>query len=402
MCIRDSAEPSADLARRLHVPEEHAARIRNAVQRAAAPMPRCVWDEVERSARYGVVPGTPGADEPLDYPAAAGMAPAGAFVSSGSHALDACLGGGYARGIISEILGESSAGKTQLVLHTAVTTALGLGTSASVTAGGAGAGVALITTHGRSAARHMVHRMVHMAHAVLEAADAPDTPALVERGTRVMLRNVSIACAFTFDSAQHVLCYTLPGMIARQRDAGRDVALVVLDSVPPLLQDDSLEEPTARASAHSVRAARLHALAEWLKRLAAGGAAARDAGPLAVLVVNHVSDAFDHDKALVRHALAHGGGTPVHPRIDAAHLLPLPYAPQAAHFSGLLASVQRGDQDLKTAQLGLVWANCVNARFLVAHTPHAAMRRLAVVFAPTARAGDAALFAVTPRGIDAQ
>lgn len=414
-------EPRADLARRLAVSEDHAARIRTAIQRAAAPPTQCVWDALLTDTTPDIVPGTPRADEPTPSPAAhAAPTAAHAFLSTGVASLDACLGGGYARGMVSELLGESAAGKTQLLLYTAVHTALALDTPDSVALGGPGRGVALITTHGRSAARHMVQRMVNMAHACLQdTLGARADTACLAHATRVLLRNVTIACAFTFDAAQHVLCYTLPGMLqrspTRQRDAAHDppaIALVVLDSVPPLLQDDSLQEeppPRSATSAHTLRAARLHAIAEWLRRLAAG-TYARDASathrPLAVVVVNHVSDAFEHDQALVRHAHAlrtAEDGTSLAPRHapDATHLLPLPYATQAAHFSGLLASVQRGDDALKTAQLGLVWANCVNARFLVSHTPQrGTTRRLAVVFAPHATAGHAAYFAITPRGIE--
>ncbi|WFC96507.1 DNA repair protein rhp57 [Malassezia brasiliensis] len=411
-------KPRADLARRLAVSEDHAARIRSAIQRAAVPPMHCVWDTLHTDTTTStVVPGTPRADEPGPSPVGpAAPTPAQAYLSTGVASLDACLGGGYARGMVSELLGESAAGKTQLLLYTAVHTALALNTPDSVALGGQGRGVALITTHGRSAARHMVQRMVTMAHACLQdvlgaRADATS----LAQAMRTMLRNVTIACAFTFESAQHVLCYTLPGLLERTHTHQRDahdpppIALVVLDSVPPLLQDDSLqeEEPRSATAAHTLRAARLHALAEWLRRIAAG-AHASDAAttrPLAVVVVNHVSDAFEHDQALVRHAhaLRTSEDTAFSPRYapDPAHLLPLPYATQAAHFSGLLASVQRGDDALKTAQLGLVWANCVNARFLVSHTPQrGTARRLAVVFAPHAPAGHAAYFAITPRGIE--
>lgn len=404
------SEPPLELAKRLGVSDEHARHIRGTVQRAAAPAPVCVYDLVEGGSG-ALVPGTPREDE-IEAFGEEEAAPYVSFLPSGSSVLDACLGGGYARGMISELIGESSSGKTQLLLHTAVYNALALGTPASVVRGGEGEGVALISTQGRSAARHMVHRMVQMAHEMLHEGYVqldipPDTlPALVEQGVSIMLRNVSIACAFTFESAQHVLCYTLPGLVARRRAQGvACIQLVVVDSIPPLLQEDSLEaDPMPGGSAaHSIRAARLHALSEWLKRLAA---APRACEAIAVLVANHVSDAFDHDKAMVRHAYAQGElprwNAPSRRIVDPAHLLPLPYAAQAAHFSGLLASVPHDgalpqDADLKTAQLGLVWANCVNARYLVAHAADDA-RRFAVVFSPTAPSGEVR-FTITPRGL---
>lgn len=415
-------EPVGEVAKRLHVAEDDAVRLRTTVQRVAAPVAYCAWDAIEARGP-GDVPGTPyqGEDDVLQAKVHEAEAHRpDAYVSTGVACLDTCLGGGFAKGMVSELVGESSTGKTQLVLHTAAATALGLASSdasTSILHGGQGCSVALMTTHGQSSARHMVHRMAQMAEELVKDADDTAPPALVDHARELVLRNVSIACTFTWESAEHVLCYTLLGLGARLEETKvPPLALLAVDSIPPLLQEDSLDpgvRPTG--AAHTVRAARLHALAEWLKRLAAGATHA----PIAVLVVNHVSDAFEHDKAYVRQALAQGT-LPYTPSqtdaptgwMDTAHVLPLPYAAQAAHFSGLLASVPaasplaprvRLDEDLKSAQLGLVWSNCINARYLLSHAPldAVARRRFTVVFSPTAASRSEAYYTLSRRGIHA-
>lgn len=435
-------DSTATLARHLHVADVHAACIRQTVERATVPPSYSAWDLLQENVHAWDVPGTPHQDDVSPgcvSPVAWQDAPPARseWLSSGVPAIDACIGGGFARGMVSELLGESSAGKTQLVLHTAVTTALGLQADAShnVVLGGSGYHVAIINTKGRSSARHMVERMVEIAREQLNTQQGPLEDRDIASALRILLRNVSIACALTYDEAEHVLCYTLPGLLARLREALTEappVELVVVDSVPPLLQEDSLElmhegpRPSAAAGTgqYSVRAARLHALSEWLKRLAAGPR------PLAVLVVNHVNDAFAYEAAILRQALAQGelplnlevqSETPL--PVVQEHVLPVAYPLQAAHFLGLLACVPvagtdtlpsrpfQVDGDAKLAQLGLVWTNGINARFLVSNMfdplnerarQHTGIRRFRVVFSPTCSSiGNEMRFVVVRGGVHA-
>ncbi|WFD44491.1 hypothetical protein MPSI1_003159 [Malassezia psittaci] len=412
-----------ELTRKLGVQESYAIRIRNLVQRAAAPLMQCIYDQIYQTNTPSQVPGTPLQDEQaqfLDSPALDSLQASDVFRSSTSYvtldqlklksfsstgqpALDECMGGGFAKGMVSELLGESASGKTQLLLSTTVSVALALNTPHSVLLGGKGESVALITTQGRSAARHMVHRLVEITSAQLH-----DLPAdQLQNAIHAVLRNISIACAFSYETAQHVLCYMLPAMILRFLEQSHDqhtpppIALVAIDSIPPLLQHDMLQQDSESISiSPTARAAKLHALAEQLRDIALGSAE-----KIAVVVVNHVSDAFDQDRAYVRQAIAKnllGSESPMekpYPAIHTTHILPLSYATQAVHFSGLLSSVQHRDSHLKTAQLGLVWANCINARFLLTHTlSHSKLRRLSVVFAPNAPANRHVDFSIESRG----
>jgi len=408
---------TATLARDLSVSEAHAKHIRHIVERAIAPSHSNIWDILHMDTLC--VPGTPYQDDVspcVSSPVAwftptAGPRPLAAacdFVSSGSAALDQCMGGGFAKGMVSELVGESASGKTQLILYTTVCTALGLSSepaSYSALCGGPGQAVALITTHGRSAASHMVRRMVDMTEHLVRpwylqhtSLPADQVDARVNEAVQRMLANVFLACALTFESMEHVLCYTLPGLMTRMRNTTLSMPLIVIDSIPPLFQEDAVDPDQEIARHHSVRAARLHTLALRLKRLAAGTPTASHA----VVVTNHVKDAFASDTALVRHALAHAQlplSTPAAPcRFTPTEAPPVPFGLQAAHFQGLLACIpcaapstsEVDVPELKSAQLGLVWSNCINARYLMAvmPVPHGiakanAPRRLRTVFAPT-------------------
>lgn len=405
----------ASLAKNLNATETHARHIRMTVERAVAPAQCSIWNLLD-GFEDAVVLGTPGEDEEstdISFGMQSMHENQHAIVSSGVPTLDACLNGGFARGMVSEIVGESSVGKTQLCLYVAVCTALGMHSEIhrpaahSVVSGGNGRAVALITTKGRSAAQHMVNRMVEMAREILKERYRKQGtyPATyirnrVEDGVRLVLENVFLACAITFDTAEHLLRYTLPGLMSRKRHTSNPVELIVVDSIPPLLQEDIHDTafPETTASLHSIRASRLHALASLLKRLAVGN--------IAVIVTNHVHDAFAQDAALVQRALTDNEipwskvDLEIPHRMEQQHVsLPLDYTLQAAHFSGLLAYVPRkencdatmttflAERDSKVAQLGLVWTNCINARFLLTHVRNKikngnGLRRFRVVFSP--------------------
>lgn len=425
----------ASLAKNLNATETHARHIRMTVERAVAPVQCSIWNLLD-GFEDSVVLGTPGEDEEskdVSFGMQSVRENQPGVVSSGVLTLDACLNGGFARGMVSEVVGESSVGKTQLCLYVAVCTALGLHTTMhrpaahSVISGGSGRTVALIATKGRSAAQHMVNRMAEMAREILgESYEKQGTyPAdyihnRVEDGVRLVLENVYLACAFTFDTAEHLLRYTLPGLITRKRHTSNPVELVVIDSIPPLLQEDFHETalPETSASFHSVRAFRLHELASLLKRLAVG--------TIAVIVTNHVNDAFAQDAALVQRALADDEIPWSKADLEIPYRkwqqtisFPLNYTLQAAHFSGLLAYVPRkencditmttflAERDSKVAQLGLVWTNCINARFLLTHDRNKSrndhgIRRFRVVFSPLCTESNGEVYIrITRQGIQA-
>lgn len=118
---------------------------------------------------------------------------------------------------------------------------------------------------------------------------------------------------------------------APRRRGKPPVRLLVLDSLAALLR----AETALTGGGLVARSRRLCSLSDRLKALALEY-------HLAVVVVNQVSDVFS------------GTGAS-----DAPEML---YAAQARHFNGQSASVR------KEAALGIVWANCVNARLMLART----------------------------------
>lgn len=430
---------TAALARELNVSEAQAKNIRHIIERAMAPPHPSAWDMLHTDTLC--VPGTPHQDDASPHVSSPvawctpparprPLAAACGFLSSGNATLDKYMGGGFAKGMVSELVGESASGKTQLILYTTVCTALGLTLDESpapysVLCGGPGRAVAIITTHGRSAARHMVRRMVDITRNLVRSwylqhvdLTGDEMDSRVDMAVEKVLANVFLACALTFESVEHVLCYTLPGLMTRMRTTTTlTMPLIVIDSIPPLFQEDAMDPDQEMAKHHSVRAARLHALAQWLKRLATG----TPTESAAVVVTNHVKDAFASDTALVRHALAQAHlplSNPDAPsQCISAEAPPVLFGLQAAHFQGLLACIpsvapfpsEANLPALKSAQLGLVWSNCINARYLMAvmAEPHgiataSAPRRFRTVFAPTCpSAAPEVEFLVTRAGIHA-
>ena len=407
----------ATLASNLKASDSEALCIRTCVLKAVAPPTKCMWDLVRDDIHAPAqVPGSPIEDDYImrhedadpDL-ASSSLAYTPPVLSTGDRELDKCIGGLY-RGTVTEISGESSSGKTQLVLGIATCTALGIANERAgrerdphnMLDGGQGHHVAILCTHGQSVARQMVGRMIEIAHSVIEQVCAA-RGSIANSGAIVsaMLANVHMAHALTFEAAEHVLSYTLPGLAARNVP----VSLFVMDSVVSVMSDDVLEDTSIP------RSMRVHAIADLLKRLAAGNA---ESSGMSVLVTNHVNDAFPGECALVERAFATGElPVPRHSTMQAPpdvlnpeQVLPVSALEQGAHVSGLYASVPCGDSEhvvtqarasaLKTAQLGIAWSNLVNTRLLLSTHP----RRLRVVFSPHCAPGEVYL-SIARSGIQA-
>ncbi|SPO38249.1 uncharacterized protein PSFLO_03726 [Pseudozyma flocculosa] len=398
------------------------------------------------------------------------------ILTTGDTSLDDLLNGGVYRGALTEIVGESTSGKTQLAVQLAVCATLGLlptgrelganavhdsagpmasndsvkvsGTTPRLDVGGATAtaggccGIAYITSGGHSAAQAFVRRAVEVADSAVRkrlrnaAASAESCPnqqdedAAVDQAKGQLLANMHIACVNDVEALDHALKFTLPGLFARTHQpaatpsvrcahtssAGQSgqqapIGLVIVDSLPPLFHEDSATQSMDNL-VHRSRA--LVEISDSLKRLAGSspGPYGQRAGTMgaAVVVLNHVSDAFDAEKEIANRfvfsssdrlrAARKGINTPNDAARDVweadAMLAPmaLPYAEQGAFFTGLLASVpptlaetlslveplrtpsssgnlsstQLYALQPKTAQLGHVWANSINVRLMLSKT----------------------------------
>ncbi|KAK0525720.1 hypothetical protein OC834_005059 [Tilletia horrida] len=361
------------------------------------------------------------------------------WLSTGDRRLDQMLGGGLRRGTVTEIVGESSAGKSQLALQIAMHAVLGLGSDSSERYDRSRRpnGVAILTPQGEATASSLINRMVELAKAVPQRIIGSDASGSrrgaqeVDAHVKTVLRNVHVACLQDADALDHALAYTLPGLQQRLRSQqSRDIGpvnLVIIESLPAFLQDNTVD--MNQFAGRAARARLLCSIADRLRCLcfdssrhsasptSSGTGAAQpieDFGP-AILIINHVSDAFERETAIAR-AMLQDGHIPVHElpletiaaenrhvlpstlviAADAALEPPLAFDLQSVHSSGLLATIptsisaagvraQRdasgqelpADMDdfaralkgrLKLAQLGNVWTNCIGARLMLSRT----------------------------------
>lgn len=262
---------------------------------------------------------------------------------------------------------------------------------------GAEAGsVAMLLSEGDAQATSFVRRMVQMA----EARGGPD-----EQQTRVaqLLANTHVASIRDLEALEHAIEYTLPGLAGRlldeQREQDQDahakcrppLRLIVLDNIAALFSD---AETSKNMSNLLIRSRWSCLVADGLKRLTQVGASVGEES--AIVVVNHVTDAFERDLPPIQRVVDSEERQMARGREAVDRQVygepPLTYSVQSPYFSGLLASLRvepthrqiNGDDEKERAQnevhrplsllfgyiakqaaLGSVWNNCINARIMV-------------------------------------
>ncbi|KAJ9479547.1 RAD57 protein [Pseudozyma hubeiensis] len=396
--------------------------------------------------------------------------------SSGSQDLDDLLNGGFRSAVLTEIVGESGSGKTQMAIQACTFAALdfvplsltdkhGSDSSSAATqrctdeadtlreilqgygmdtsnCSRIGLGTCYITSGGERAAHSIVNRALELASsAINERFDRKHPPpagdmqssqdADLERnvllaraqelGREQVLANLHVACVADIEALEHALRYSLPGLISRlsSTKAGpttsSDVGLVVIDNLPSLFQEDAVAATDIDSLVQ--RSKMLVEIADSLKRIAAGqqpSESRHGSQGRAVLVLNHVSDAFGVDKEIARRFVfdsadrirlhrsqtrrSDPGSSSSEQQASSSGGYPGLYdqplamdvASQSAFVSGLLASVpptlaeaigaralddsqSSNDGPLytlhpRTAQLGHTWSNLINVRLFLTKT----------------------------------
>ncbi|KAK7043699.1 DNA repair protein rhp57 [Paramarasmius palmivorus] len=238
--------------------------------------------------------------------------------TSGDRILDDALGGGFQSGMVWEVVGESAAGKTQLALQLSLLVQL-----PEEEGGLSGSSCYMVTS-----AQLPTDRLLQISE---------NHPLL---GSSSSLDNVHTMSIPTIPALIDALERTLPVFIAekrrrnRQNDNVKQVRLLVIDAIGELFHtSDKTSTSTLVERSRNITeiSHHLHILANQYS--------------LVVLVLNEVVDAFERD-----------------PGPEGVQKFGLPYAEQSRWFS------RPPSEFRKEASLGLVWANQVNARIMLART----------------------------------
>ncbi|KAJ6623394.1 P-loop containing nucleoside triphosphate hydrolase protein [Mycena sp. CBHHK59/15] len=238
--------------------------------------------------------------------------------TTGDRYLDVALGGGLRTGMVWEIFGESAAGKTQMALQ------LSLLVQIPPSLGGLSGSTCYITITSKLPTSRLLQ--IVEAHPLLST----DSCGLADINT---IKSPTIPVLI------HILSNILPALIA-QRAADsqcKPVKLVVIDALAELFHSsDKTTTSTLVDRSQNIGeiATVLHALASTHK--------------VAVLVLNEVSDVFDHS----HHTEPNASGD-------------LIYNQQSRWFG---SANNVSGENKKEASLGLVWANQVNVRIMMSRT----------------------------------
>jgi DNA repair protein RAD57 len=211
----------------------------------------------------------------------------------------------------------SGAGKTQLALQ------LSLLVQLPVDQGGLNGSACYLTT----SASLPTPRLIQLLH---------EHPLLA--GSRCTLDNIQTSATKSVSSLLHVLSEILPASINAANGRPAPLKLLIIDSLADLLMEDakiSTMTLADRSRNLSAIAAQLHALASTHQ--------------LAVVAINRVTDVWER-----------------RPDADMGFPGELIYADHARLFGR--AEGDPGAHSKKSAALGLVWANQVNARIMLART----------------------------------
>ncbi|KAI9433974.1 P-loop containing nucleoside triphosphate hydrolase protein [Lactarius indigo] len=232
-------------------------------------------------------------------------------ITTGDILLDKMLGGGIRVGMIWELVGEGASGKTQLALQ------LSLLVQLPVSQGGLNGSACYLTT----STGLPTPRLIELLH---------EHPLLVD--SHCTLDNIQTSVTKSVDSLLYALSEVLPALMDAANARSMPLKLLVIDSLAELLLEDKVSTATLadRSRNLSAIAAQLHALAATRQ--------------LAVLAINRVTDVWER-----------------RPNADPGMPGELIYAEHARIFG-------RAEGASKSAALGLVWANQINARVFFART----------------------------------
>ncbi|TWU74920.1 hypothetical protein ED733_004552 [Metarhizium rileyi] len=283
--------------------------------------------------------------------------PSPSSISTLCPEIDAALNAGIPTSSITEITGESGAGKTQFLLSLCLAVQLppphGLRKKALY-----------ISTESSLATKRLAQILA--SNTLLRAMASADRPSL---------DNILSTTTPDLESQDHILQYQVPVLLSRH-----NIGLVVLDSVAANYRAEFERPGSTYGSNMAARSAELVRLGALLRALARRH-------DIAVVVANQVSDRFSstaaaHETPLARSTPAQSStpppsvpfsspadAPPAHPALRLDH--------QQRWFTGW-GDDPRSAQSLKTPSLGLVWSTQIGCRIALFKRPvYGRPRRLA-------------------------
>ncbi|KAF6764914.1 Rad51B protein, partial [Ephemerocybe angulata] len=242
--------------------------------------------------------------------------------STGDDVLDRALGGGIRTGMVWELAGESSAGKTQLALQTSLTVQL------PSSLGGISGSACYLTTSSKIPTTRL--KQIAATHPILS------------QNVHVGLQNVHTLSISTVLILENILTNVLPNFIQQKATSSHPIKLVVIDALTELFNSGvkpSKATMIARAKDLHLIASALHTAASKYN--------------IAILVLNEVRDRFEHSP------LPTSGSSASESAGDKRYH-------ELSQWFGTADSVP--GENTKEASLGLVWANHLNVRIMLTKT----------------------------------
>ncbi|KAK4505269.1 hypothetical protein PRZ48_003232 [Zasmidium cellare] len=295
----------------------------------------------------------PGRDQDLDG-SRRGLADRWTTISTLDHALDFALGGGVARGHLTEIVGESAAGKTQFLLT------LLLSSQLRDSEGGPQRSALYISTEAPLQTTRLTQILKN--HPQLSSLPPGQKPSL----SRVQSTHIH-----DVEAQEHILRYQVPVAIQRH-----NVGLLVIDSIAANYRAEFDKGGKSKS---------VEALAKRSQHLAQIGALLRNLAQthnIAVVVANQVADRFTTIEPSTFTATSQStqATRPASPMPSVPQQLPSQPAPSMLSTDDPFAidHQQRfftgwGDDpaitNLKTPSLGLTWTNQLSTRVALLKEP---------------------------------
>ncbi|KAG9303894.1 hypothetical protein G9A89_005804 [Geosiphon pyriformis] len=248
------------------------------------------------------------------------------MLTTGDTLLDDILGGGILSSGITEIVGESAVGKTQLCLQLSLTAQL------PKEKGGLGGGTAYLCSEGHFPIRRLNQMIIRFKrqYKFLEDVD--------------LRENINCAKISDLDSQYHAINYQLPVLLSRH-----NIRLVIIDSISSNFRVQSYHPKVLNQ-----RSKQICKFGSKLKELS-------DQFHVPIICVNEISDYIPENFFTLR-----------------KNFWELAY--QQKQFAIIDGN--------KIPTLGLVWANTINVRIMLcrSHNPilHNSRRRISMLFSPHA------------------